>query len=233
MPGWHPLVVHFPLALILIATPLLLAARLLRTDAAASTVAIVGTWNLCLGALAALFALATGLGAVLDLDVNAAARQAISLHMKWAMFSTLAIVLLATWRGAGASAGSRPSWVFIILLLAATAALVVTGYRGGQNVYEFGVGVKRIAVRSEAPHGDRIEDQPLVRCGCGHLPCVVRQHVGLERSVGLRHSVDGDRFARGESAGERGKTVGGRDVDRAYRQDAAAHVHLIDQGGAA
>jgi uncharacterized membrane protein len=145
VPGWHPVVVHFPLALILIATPLLLAARLLRGDALASTAAIVGTWNLCLGAVAALFALATGLGAMLDLDVNAAARQAISLHMKWAMFSTLALVLLAVWRGAGTTPESRPSWVFMIVLLAATAALAVTGYRGGQNVYEFGVGVKRIA----------------------------------------------------------------------------------------
>jgi uncharacterized membrane protein len=155
LPGWHPLVVHFPIALILIATPLLLAARLLRSDALSSTAATVGTWNLCLGALGALFALATGLGAAIDLDVNAAARQAISLHMKWAMFSTLALLLLAVWRGAGTVPGSRPSWVFMIVLLAATAALAVTGYRGGQNVYEFGVGVKRIAVRSEAPHGDR------------------------------------------------------------------------------
>ncbi len=145
MPGWHPVVVHFPLALIFIATPLLLAARLLRSEARASTAAIVGTWNLCLGALAALFALATGMSALLDLDVSAAARQAISLHMKWAMFSALALVLLAVWRGAGAAPGSRPSWVFIIVLLAATAALAVTGFRGGQNVYEFGVGVKRIA----------------------------------------------------------------------------------------
>jgi uncharacterized membrane protein len=144
------LVVHFPLALVLIATPLLLAARLVRNDAIASTTAVVGTWNLCLGAVAALFALATGLGAVLDLDVNAAARQAISLHLKWAMFSTLALVLLAVWRGAGTAPASRPSWVFLVVLLAAAAALAVTGYRGGQNVYEFGVGVKRIAVRSGA-----------------------------------------------------------------------------------
>ena len=27
LPGWHPLMVHFPLALVLVATPLLLAAR--------------------------------------------------------------------------------------------------------------------------------------------------------------------------------------------------------------
>ncbi len=101
---------------------------------------------------AAVFALATGLAGVLDLDVGAAAREAISSHMKWAVFSTLALLLLAVWRGAGNAHRSRPSWVFIILLLGAAAALAVTGYRGGRNVYEFGVGVKRIALLSgEAP----------------------------------------------------------------------------------
>jgi len=72
------------------------------------------------------------------------------------MFSTLALLLLAVWRGAGTHQGSRPSWIFIIVLFAAAAALAVTGYRGGQNVYEFGVGVKKIAARPvEAPHGDQ------------------------------------------------------------------------------
>jgi uncharacterized membrane protein len=155
LPGWHPLIVHFPLALVLTAAPLLIAARLLRRQALAATLATVGTWNLCLGAMAALFALASGLAALLDLQVGPAARQAISLHLKWAMLTTLLLVLLAVWRGAGTAPGSRPSWAFIVLLLAAVAALVVTGYRGGENVYRYGVGVEKIAVRSfAAPHGD-------------------------------------------------------------------------------
>jgi uncharacterized membrane protein len=153
-PGWHPIVVHFPLALIGTATLLLIAARLLRRESHAATMAIVGTWNLCLGAIAALIALATGLGAVLDLNVGLEARQAISLHMKWAIFTTLAVVLVAVWRGAGNAQDSRPSWIFVIVLCAASAALVVTGYRGGENVYRYGVGVKENAVRPvEAPHG--------------------------------------------------------------------------------
>jgi uncharacterized membrane protein len=150
------MIVHFPLALVFIATLLLVAARFASRKSLASTLATVGTWNLCLGTAAALLALATGLAAVLDLHVGAEARHAISLHLRWAIFTTLALVLLAVWRGAGTAQGSRPSWLFIFVLLAATAALVVTGYRGGQNVYRFGVGVERIAVRPmDAPHGDR------------------------------------------------------------------------------
>ena len=193
LPSWHPLVAHFPLALVFTATPLLLAARLLRSEAAASTAATVGTWNLCIGTIAALFALATGLGAVLDLNVGAAAHQAISMHMRWAMFTTLILVLLAVWRGAGTAARSRPSWAFIIVLLAATAALGMTGYRGGKNVYEFGVGVKRVAVRPVAPHGENRHERPSL---CGHVPREVRQHIGLERAVRLRYAVDLDRLAR-------------------------------------
>ena len=164
LPNWHPLVVHFPIALILSATVLLLAARLLRSESWAASAATVGTWNLCLGAAAALFALATGLSAVLDLDVSAAARQAISSHLKWAMFTTLLLLLLAVWRGAGRASRSRPSWIFLIVLIAASAALSFTGYRGGKNVYEYAVGVKKIAAQPfETPRGDRIEALHLLR----------------------------------------------------------------------
>jgi len=136
------MVVHFPLALTLMSSALLLAARVLRKEKLAATLAVVGTWNLCLGAAFAVIALGTGLAAVLNLDVSAAARESISTHAKWAIFTTLALVLLAVWRGAGTDSRSRPSWVFIVVLLAASAALILTGYRGGQNVYRFGVGVE-------------------------------------------------------------------------------------------
>jgi uncharacterized membrane protein len=135
------MVVHFPLALVVTAASLLVAARLLRQERHAAILATVGTWNLCLGAVAALFGLATGLAAVIDLHVGLAARQAISLHVKWAIFTSLALVLLAVWRGAGVAQESRPSWLFTVILVAATAALVVTGYRGGENVYAYGIGV--------------------------------------------------------------------------------------------
>jgi uncharacterized membrane protein len=142
LPGWHPIVVHFPLALVVTATLLLLASKLSRPERDAATLATVGTWNLCLGAGAALLAIATGLAAILHLNVDAAAHQSISLHLRWAIFTTLALVLLAVWRSAGNAQESRPSWLFLTLLLAATVALIVTGYRGGQNVYRYGVGVQ-------------------------------------------------------------------------------------------
>jgi uncharacterized membrane protein len=134
--------VHFPLALVVTAALLLCAARLLRHPGYAATLAIVGTWNLCLGTAAALLAIATGLAALVDLHLAAAPRLAVSLHLRWAIVSTLILVLLAVWRGAGVAQDSRPSWLFLAVLAAATGALIVTGYRGGENVYRYGIGVQ-------------------------------------------------------------------------------------------
>jgi uncharacterized membrane protein len=141
LPGWHPIVVHFPIALVATGAALLALAKVVRRDDHSATFATVGTWNLCLGALAAVIAMATGLAAVLDLDVGLAAHQAISLHLRWAIFTSLALLLLAVWRGAGNAQASRPSWVFVGLLIAASAALMVTGVHGGENVYRHGIGV--------------------------------------------------------------------------------------------
>jgi hypothetical protein len=44
-------------------------------------------------------------------------------------------------RGAGSAQELRRSKVFLVLLWAVTASPIVTGYRGGQNVYRYGVGV--------------------------------------------------------------------------------------------
>jgi uncharacterized membrane protein len=135
------MLVHFPLALVLTAGALLLAARLWPRPGPVPALATVGTWNLVLGAAGVVLALASGLAALLDVHLAAAARAAVGLHVKWAIGSALLVVLLAVWRGAGAKGDSKPSWLFLLLLVAACAGLVETGYRGGVNVYRYGVGV--------------------------------------------------------------------------------------------
>jgi uncharacterized membrane protein len=141
VPPWHPMVVHFPLALAMTAGAALTAARVVRGDKLATTLATVGTWNLCLAAVAALAAIGSGLAAVIDLHVGPEARLSISAHVKSAMLLTVLLLFLGVWRGAGTDQTSRPSWIFVGLLWIAMGAALVTGYRGGRNVYEYGVGV--------------------------------------------------------------------------------------------
>jgi uncharacterized membrane protein len=147
LPEWHPMAVHFPLALTVTGALALSAARAAPPERHGATLAVVGTWNLCLGAAGALLALGTGLAAVASLELAPPARAAVGLHVKWAIFTSAALVLLAVWRGAGADPKSRPSRAFLLILWLVTAALLVTAYRGGQNVYRYGVGVAQGAAQ--------------------------------------------------------------------------------------
>lgn len=142
IPGWHPIVVHFPLALIVTATAALTLARLLRGERIAATLANLGTWNLCVGAVTVFLALGTGLAASIGLRIDGPAHAALAAHVKSAVVTTILVLLAAVWRGAGTDANSRPTWGFLIMLWLATAALLVTGYRGGQNVYRHAIGVE-------------------------------------------------------------------------------------------
>ncbi len=142
-PPWHPLLVHFPLALVLTAAAAFLAARLVRSEQLASTLATVGTWNLGLGAVGAVMAFATGLAATLQLELSPEARNALAVHIKWAACASFFVLLLVIWRGAGSTQEARPSRLFLVVLGVASAALIATAYRGGLNVYEFGMGVMR------------------------------------------------------------------------------------------
>jgi uncharacterized membrane protein len=155
LPEWHPMAVHFPLALTVTGALALSAARVLPPERHGATLAVVGTWNLCLGAVGALLALGTGLAAVATLEIAPPARAAVGLHVKWAIFTIGALALLAVWRGAGVDANSRPSRAFLVILWAVTAALIVTAYRGGQNVYRYGVGVTQSAQLEPRSAGER------------------------------------------------------------------------------
>ena len=89
LPEWHPMAVHFPLALTVTAALVLSAARAKRLERYGATLGLVGTWNLCLGAAGVLLALGTGLAAVVSLDLAPAARAAVALHVRWAILRAL------------------------------------------------------------------------------------------------------------------------------------------------
>jgi uncharacterized membrane protein len=141
IPGWHPIVVHFAVALSVTAAFALLVSRFVPALRMSQLAAVLGTFNLCLGAVFSLLAIVTGLAAVWDLHLAAAPRAAVSTHVKWAFFTTLALMLIAVWRGFGCAAEDRPSNVFVAALIGTMSAVSITAYFGGENVYRYGIGV--------------------------------------------------------------------------------------------
>jgi uncharacterized membrane protein len=135
LPNLHPLLVHFPIALLPVSVALdLLGVVTGRRDAQSA-----GRWMLWLGTLGAALAVFTGHEAAEALRVGAAAGALMATHHDVAMGVLAAAAALSLWR----LVAPEPRWraVYLVVAVGLLAALVVVSDLGGQMVFRHGVAV--------------------------------------------------------------------------------------------
>ena len=138
MPNLHPLVVHFPVALLLMAVLLELIALLWKQPEFSRA----AWWNQIAGTLGLAFAVASGLFAESTVHMADDASELFERHELIAFVAATLFVTLLLWRIGSRGAPPRQRWIFL-LLLAAGAVLLLTGaYYGGEMVFRYGVGVR-------------------------------------------------------------------------------------------
>jgi uncharacterized membrane protein len=144
----HPAVVHFPIALALVALLLETLARHPRGRALEPAAAVL----IVLAALGAVVAVVTGDLAHDDAVVPPAARGLIDRHEDLGTIAMWALVVLAIARLVLARLGRHrgaAAWIYLVLLAGAAGAVGYNGHLGGQVVFRHGVGtdpVQRAAV---------------------------------------------------------------------------------------
>ncbi len=137
MESVHPLVVHFPIALLLASFVLDLTALILRRP----QIHRVALWNLCLGVLGAGGAVLTGLKAEEIAKHSFEIWNVLTLHERLGFTTLILSFLGATLRLVRRDRLSKRLRVLSILLSGAmVGTLVVGAHLGGRLVYEFGVG---------------------------------------------------------------------------------------------
>ena len=137
MQSAHPMVVHFPIAVLSVAALLDAAALLLKRPA----IHRVALWNLSLGALAAGIAVFTGLRAEDVAKHSFEIWKVMELHERLGITTLILSVMAAAWRLAHRDRLSPRARVVTTLLgLLAVVTLCFGAHLGGRLVYEFGVG---------------------------------------------------------------------------------------------
>lgn len=151
MTDYHPLIVHFPIALLIVGSVAELAGHLLKRD----DLRHFAFWALMLGVVGAGVAYISG--AMAEEQVE----HLPNIHNTLEMHEELATITLATWVGLGALrillAGrqwlnSGIFYLYIVLLFAGCVLLGTTGYWGGQLVYQHGAGVKMTSATQHISH---------------------------------------------------------------------------------
>ena len=128
----HPLVVHFPIALLLVAFGLEVLGLVLKNG----RIAYAAAWNLGLGALGAIAAVITGLRAAGSAAIGASEEGLLQTHKTLALIAMGTAVVLAAWRLRSRGEMSRGARVvFLALMLGMAVVLGAGAHYGGQLVY--------------------------------------------------------------------------------------------------
>jgi uncharacterized membrane protein len=147
LPGWapnvHPLIVHFPIGLLLTAAGLDTAAWLLRCN---RSLRLVATALYVAGTVMLIAAYFTGRAAADTVFLSGMAHAAIKQHWDMAFltvwfFGALTVIRLLLLRWLGSAPRSAAIGALVFAGFIGVVLIGETGDRGGRLVYEHGVGI--------------------------------------------------------------------------------------------
>jgi uncharacterized membrane protein len=140
IPNWHPIFVHFTIALLSISTLLLLASLFIKNSIGAKILE-ASYINLWLGCLFAFVTIAAGWYAYNTVAHDEPSHMAMTNHRNWAMVTSSIFLVLTIWSIKLYRANQKQNFIFIICMIVATLLLSITGWKGGEAVYRYGLGV--------------------------------------------------------------------------------------------
>jgi|SRR5690625_2212361 len=160
IPNWHPIFVHFTVALLLTAALFYLAA-LLPLGRGKGFLLSAARINLFTGTILTVATVVAGVLAYNSVQHDDPSHLAMTDHRNWAFATSVIWALVAvwegwrTWRGRGASLSVAGALVIAAVLLG------MTGFKGGELVFRHGLGVMSLPNTDDhdhhggaaAPHG--------------------------------------------------------------------------------
>jgi len=139
MPNWHPLFVHFPLAILTLSAIFDFGGILFKRD----DLNRFGWWCLLAGVTGLFVTVTTGLFAEGTVKISAAAQSTFEFHETLAFVVTAGFCSLLLWRVAGkTNLPARLKIAYFALLTIGLVLMWVVAWFGGELVYKYGVGVK-------------------------------------------------------------------------------------------
>lgn len=153
LPNLHPLMVHFPIALIAVSAVFHIAAIATRGKSCVTHCAILAHTTLWLGALAALPTVLFGWLAFNSVNHDEAGHVAMLAHRTWALATLAVLVVLAGWDAWRSKVDAVPAWWFAGAVIGAWGMVATTAWHGGELVYRHGLGVLSLPA-AESGQGD-------------------------------------------------------------------------------
>ena len=158
LPNWHPIFVHFTVALLIVAAALHLLSHFISNCELKNQLVTTARWNLWIGIGATLFTVAAGWYAFNTVNHDEPSHLAMIEHRNWAMATFTVLLGIAAWEYYLHRHRKSKGWLFTALLVFAASLLLSTAWHGGELVYRYGLGVMSMPKLEDAglahDHGD-------------------------------------------------------------------------------
>jgi uncharacterized membrane protein len=149
---WHPILVHFTFALLLLAPLFMLAGVAGKNHGWGVAAYITGRTLLWTGVLITIATVIAGFVAMYNVSVSEEVHHHIHDHRDWAIATASLYAILAIWSVVTWKKSTRPGWLFGLIMTAAFFVLAITGYKGGELVFYHGVAVKAVMQGQSESH---------------------------------------------------------------------------------
>lgn len=163
IPNWHPLFVHFTVALVSLATGLFAVTPFMKSPLKEQW-RTVARWNLWFGAGFTIITGLAGLYAYNTVAHDTPSHAAMTEHRNWAIVTITLILSLAIWSIIRVRRNQALGTVFIAVMVITGGVLAVTAWHGGEVVYRYGLGVMSLPKTEGEGHAHEHADE------AGHEP---------------------------------------------------------------
>lgn len=162
IPNWHPIFVHFTVALFSTAVGFSILGFFSKYVPSVphfliAEFNIVARWCLWVSALISIITVSMGFYAYYTVKHDAISHVAMTLHRNWAIITFIAIFAAAFCSLWFYLKNKILSWVFLIPLLIIEGLLLTTAWLGGELVYRYGLGVLSLPQSEEMGHQHQIK----------------------------------------------------------------------------
>ena len=151
VPNWHPVFVHFTVGLLLIAAAWYLLAWLPEPWGRFSL--LVSRANLFAGVLITVATVIAGFLAFNSVQHDDPSHEAMKVHRNWALAAATLWAVLAGWEGWRTWRRRGRSLAVTAAVVIAAVMLGITGLKGGELVFEHGLGVQSLPNTDDHAHG--------------------------------------------------------------------------------
>lgn len=152
IPNWHPLFVHFTVALLSLSVLFFILEKPLHETEYGDNFLVFARYCLWLGVLISFITVLAGWDAYNTVDHDTPSHEAMTAHRNVALITFGLFIAAAIWLAASSALRECASWIFIGFLLIATGMLIVTGNKGAELVYQFGLGVESLPKKEAHGH---------------------------------------------------------------------------------